>query len=91
MVCLGVILHYLCNDGQFTSAIDMGDICTLCNVMFAFLIFSGCGVLQKFSKLHHLWILSDLLSYMPFFPRRTLITLDFDGIYLQSCIALLLK
>ena len=53
--------------------------------------FSGCGVLQRFSKLHHLWILSDLLSYMPFFPCRTLITLDFDGIYLQSCIALLLK
>ena len=36
MFCLGVILYYLCNDGQFTSAIDMGDMCTLCNVTFAF-------------------------------------------------------
>lgn len=50
MFCLGVIFYYLCDGGQFTSAIDMGDIFRLCNVTFAFLIFSGYGVLQKFSK-----------------------------------------
>lgn len=59
MFWLGVLFNYLCDGGQFTLAIGMGDIFKLCHVMFAFLIFSGYHVLWKFSELNFLWILSD--------------------------------